>query len=222
MPKREPHKKMYGYIVKEQLKKLQLSESDLQNQIYLSSDTIKDIKWGRNALRDDTRKILSKHLELPILEIFPPEIHNFSALLKERFDFEIESVKYFVKVHKKLHNEVLRIKESYKFNLQDNDSNCRGLADRTLHSKIISTHPDVLEREAIFLKQISYSSFVELWIPHLNIDYFQERKDNIVNHEELFQACLDANAERIKGALETHCKNSLKDVAYILNFLNNS
>lgn len=213
--KREPHKKMYGYIVKEQLKKLQLSES----KISVPSHTLKDIKWGRNALRDDIRKALSKHLELPILEIFPPDIGNFSALLNERFDFEIECVKYFIKVHKKLHNEILRTKESYKSNIQDNDSNSRGLADRMLHSKIIFTNPDIPKRDAIFLKQISYTSFVELWIPHLNIDYFKERKDNIANHEELFQACLDGNAERIQGALETHRKNSLKDVQHVLNFL---
>lgn len=219
MPKREPHKKMYGYIVKEQLKKLQLSESDLKSRIYVSVDTIKNIEWGRNALADDTRKILSKHLELPILETFPPDIGSFSALLNERFDFEIESVKYFIKAHKQLHNEILKIKELYKSSIQDNDSNCRGLADRMLHTKIIFTNPDIPEREAIFLKQISYTSFVELWIPHLNIDYFKERKDNIANHENLFQACLDGNAERIQGALETHRKNSLKDVEHILNFL---
>ncbi len=219
MPKREPNKKMYGYIVREQLKKLQLSESDLESRIYLSSDTIKDIEWGRNALRDDTRKILSEHLKLPILEIFPPDIGSFSALLQERFDFEIKSVQDFVRGHKKLHNQILSIQELYKSSIQDKDFNSKSLADRMLHTKIIFTNPDLPEREAIFLKQISYIGFFELWVPHLNIDYFKERKDDLANHEELFQACLDGNAERIQGALETHRDNSLKDVEHILNFL---
>ena len=223
--KSTPQGKMYGHIVKKQLKKLKLDRYDLEERTGLSPDTIKDIESGRNVLNSETRKILSEILKLPILEISPPDIENFSALLEERFAFEIESIKDFIRVHQKVHDQILSIKKLYISNTgnedkdEDKDLSSKSLADRMLHAKIIFPNPDRFRRETIFLKQISYIGFFELWLPYTEIPYFNKRDNHFLNHIKLFDSCLAGDEKEMENCLEEHLQNSKKDVDEILLFI---
>lgn len=209
-------KKMYGAIVRKQRNQRSLTQKELCDLVDLPRELIQNIEYGKAALTNETRRKLSKHLNMPILAIFPPDIDSFSDILTERFDFEIHSVDFFIKTYnEELSSEIDKIHSLYNINIKNQDSNSRSLADRMLHNKITFRNPDISKRNAVFLQQMTYIGFFELWIPHLDIDYLNFREE-ISIHEELFHACLEGNAKKIKAALAKHLAVSIKDVEYVL------
>lgn len=221
-------KKMYGSIVKKQRDKdkRDLSQDELGKLVGLSRKLIYSIEHGKDPLTNKTRGKLAKNLEMPILAIFPPDIDSFSDLLKKRFNFEINSVDSFVTAYNKnkaLSDEIDKIHHLYNNSVKNGDFNSRSLADRMLHTKIAFVNTNKSKRDEVFLQQISYIGFFELWIPHLEIAYLDDRQDTSNScHEELFRACSEGNPKRIKAALKTHLATSIKDIDKIkdaiLNF----
>ncbi|MHC5763649.1 helix-turn-helix domain-containing protein [Nostoc sp.] len=212
-------KKMYGAIVKKQRKdKRDMTQQELADLVGVSRELIQEIEYGKAALKEETRQKLSQTLEMPILALFPQDIDSFPKLLEERFTFEIHCVDFFTKAHnEEVRNEISSIHKLYKNSINNKDANSRSLADRMLHTKITFAN-DVPKRDAVFLQQVAYIGFFELWIPHLEIAYFNERqKTSYSYHEELFCACLEGNSKKIKAALKTHLAASLKDVNTIRN-----
>lgn len=209
-------KKMYGSIVKKQRSQRSLTQKDLCYLVDLPLRLIQNIENGKATLTNEIRRKLSEHLNMPILAIFPPDIDSFSNILTERFDFEIHSVDFFIKTYnEELSSEIDKIHSLYNISIKNRDSNSRSLADSMLHTKITFRNPDVSKRNAVFLQQMAYIGFFELWIPHLDIDYLNFHEE-ISIHEELFHACLEGSAKKIKAALAKHLAASIKDVEYVL------
>lgn len=196
-------KKMYGSIVKRQRDKdkrgttRDITQEELGHLVGLSRELIQKIEYGTNTLTNKTRQKLSKNLEMPILALFPPDIDSFTALLNERFEFEINSVDSFIEArNEEVIDEIGSIHKLYKNSINKKDASSRSLADRMLHTKI-TFNANVPKRDAVFLQQVVYIGFFELWIPHLEIAYFNERqKTSYFYHEELFCACMEGSSKK--------------------------
>ncbi|MBW4597533.1 MAG: helix-turn-helix domain-containing protein [Brasilonema angustatum HA4187-MV1] len=213
---------MYGAIVRKQRDKdkRDITQQELADLVGVSRKHLQKIEYGIAALTPDTREKLSQKLEMPILALFPPDIDSFPKLLEERFEFEINSVGSFIEGHnnQELMDEIKSIHKLYKNSFKNEDSNSRSLADRMLHTKITFGSTDIPKRNAVFLQQVAYIGFFELWIPHLEIAYLTKRRNiSYSYHEELFSACLEGSFRKIKAALEMHLTASMEDVKTIKN-----
>jgi len=221
--------KIYGRIVRTQREKKGITQLRLEEMANISRRTIQYIEQANrenvSPPKYETRNLLAKHLGLPILGAFPPNIDDFSLLLTERFEFERESVIYFTQeYYQNSVDEIGMISRLYQLAIERNDLHKKGLADRYLHTIIAGAHPNLEKKAAISANQSSYINFFEIWLPYLDpdVNFHNSRDINIPIHQKLFSACLSGNGNQMEEALDAHLQASLQDIQAIINWIDKS